>query len=213
MIDDQSALSRETQDEYTPLLAINNHIDYDSTSCVKIDNKTARHVFCLDNVPDEYSDIDDMIEHINVHDLAPRCMVIGLDHCCRVYHNLKVCINDIMIRLQRRKRRLESVHVKPETIWIDVQAPTATDLKFLENVFELHPLTTEDLADLTLHEKYETYDDYMFVVFGAQIDDRRDSAMIRKTPINVIVFSNLVLTTHWYPIQGLDLGNYNIFIG
>src|SRR3989338_5694522 len=93
---------------------------------------------------------DDPLQH-----LESKCTVVGLDRCCRAYINVAQCIKDTKIRLKRRKRRLESKLFTPETVWMDVQCPTSSDLKLLEQAFELHELTTEDIADQSLHEKFE----------------------------------------------------------
>jgi Mg2+ and Co2+ transporter CorA len=123
-------------DEYTPLLTGNDQQEYDSLSFATVRGKNAQKAYSLEHVNDEYSNVAKVKEQFDIYDRVTKCMVVGLDHCCRMYEGLAYCINDIIVRLQRRKRRLESIEVKPETVWIDVQSPTALELKLLEQVLE-----------------------------------------------------------------------------
>eukprot|EP00741_Cyanophora_paradoxa_P011037 tig00020553_g10669.t1 len=47
--------------------------------------------------------------------------------------------------------------------WLDFEAPTIADMDFVERLFELHPVTTEDCFAADVHEKVEHFDEYVFV--------------------------------------------------
>lgn len=53
----------------------------------------------------------------------------------------------------------------PEALWLDILYPIKEDLDFLCHVFDVHPLTEEDILsrDEASREKLETYEKYIFM--------------------------------------------------
>ena len=48
--------------------------------------------------------------------------------------------------------------------WIDLNQPNETDLKFLRESFNLHPLVLNELLPPLDHPKIENFEDYLFIV-------------------------------------------------
>ena len=57
--------------------------------------------------------------------------------------------------------------------WLDISRPDSRDVRFLEDVFGIHPLTAEDIITADTREKVEIYDGYLFLCMrglGRNID-------------------------------------------
>jgi Mg2+ and Co2+ transporter CorA len=173
-----------------------------TTNTASIKNTIKENV-ALELAPDRFHGVEDLLREIKDHYSSRSCcMVIGLDRRCRIYQNLMTCWNDLATRMRRRRRRCEETQLEHEPIWIDVQAPSHTDIKMMEKIFGLHPLTIEDITTRELHEKWETFDDYFYAVFGAPVDENIST---RNAPVNIIVFKSFVLTVHLTPVRGIDM--------
>lgn len=46
--------------------------------------------------------------------------------------------------------------------WIDVLKPSAEDLTWLEQQFDLHPVITEEISGPSARARVEAYNDYLF---------------------------------------------------
>jgi magnesium transporter len=63
------------------------------------------------------------------------------------------------------REQMEALMTHPDTrIWLDLDTPTADDLKMLEADFGILPLTTEDLARQGQRAKFEEFDSYSYLV-------------------------------------------------
>lgn len=51
-----------------------------------------------------------------------------------------------------------------EKVWIDISDPASEDLKRLENTFNVHSLTLEDIIDPDSRIKIEEFNEYSYVV-------------------------------------------------
>ena len=49
-------------------------------------------------------------------------------------------------------------------LWINMQAPTQEELKWVQGIFNLHPLVIEDISERNQRSKLEEYHDYLFIV-------------------------------------------------
>lgn len=50
-------------------------------------------------------------------------------------------------------------------MWIDLEAPTADELRLLENPFAFHPLAIEDCLTPEHQPKIEDFGPYLFLIF------------------------------------------------
>jgi Mg2+ and Co2+ transporter CorA len=160
-------------------------------------------------IPAPHTDIDDVLEHVNGKQFKDLCRVlcIGLNYECRVYDSLASLWSNMKeIYIKRREKSEEDVHLRSEPVWIDFQAPQQDDFVKIQQYFSLHPLTTEDCMFEETREKWEEFEDYIYVVMKVPVDynaAKEDAPEI--TNLNVIVFDDYVITIHAHPIQGIDL--------
>jgi Mg2+ and Co2+ transporter CorA len=165
-------------------------------------------------VPELHTNIADLLSQIDFKATEKRFMVIGLDYESRVHQEFDEMWASITNSFKKRGKKLNDEVTmmdlcgdtidRGEPIWVDVQQPSEEDMNKIEKNFNLHPLTTEDCTKNDTGEKWELFEDYMFVVFTAQIDDENTNGEA-TTQLNVLVYENYVLTIHEKPIKGLDL--------
>lgn len=60
--------------------------------------------------------------------------------------------------------------------WVDVQNPTKQDVARIGKLFHLHPLTSEDIIHSDTGEKFETFEDYVFIVLHDILENNPDSS-------------------------------------
>eukprot|EP01111_Echinosteliopsis_oligospora_P011711 TRINITY_DN3925_c0_g1_i1.p1 TRINITY_DN3925_c0_g1~~TRINITY_DN3925_c0_g1_i1.p1 ORF type:complete len:307 (+),score=34.87 TRINITY_DN3925_c0_g1_i1:378-1298(+) len=89
-------------------------------------------------------------------------------------------------------------------MWIDFQGFSSEDMKPVEAFFNIHPLTTEDCFTTDTREKFETFDDYYFIVAN-EIHYIEYSNILNNVNICMIVFPalDIVLSFHAEPIQSV----------
>ncbi|KAJ3070440.1 CorA metal ion transporter [Podochytrium sp. JEL0797] len=83
--------------------------------------------------------------------------------------------------------------------WLDITAPTPSDLKTLSRLFKIHPLTAEDIQMQESREKCESFKNYSFVVIQSVEEDPTTGDLL---PINVyiLIYKECVLTFHAQPM-------------
>ncbi|KAJ3070441.1 CorA metal ion transporter [Podochytrium sp. JEL0797] len=83
--------------------------------------------------------------------------------------------------------------------WLDITAPTPSDLKTLSRLFKIHPLTAEDIQMQESREKCESFKNYSFVVIQSVEEDPATGDLL---PINVyiLIYKECVLTFHAKPM-------------
>ncbi|KAL4998380.1 hypothetical protein BDV10DRAFT_167422 [Aspergillus recurvatus] len=79
--------------------------------------------------------------------------------------------------------------------WLDVTAPSEEDIETLSRIFNLHPLTTEDIKIRETREKIELFGPYYFLSLRPARRVESDEG-VRTSPINVyaVVFRDGVLS-------------------
>jgi len=60
---------------------------------------------------------------------------------------------------------IEEMLGRDEYFWLDLDAPSDTDVATLDDLFHWHPLAMEDLRKKGQRPKLEDYDQYMFLVY------------------------------------------------
>jgi magnesium transporter len=79
--------------------------------------------------------------------------------------------------------------------WLDVTAPSEDDIESLSRIFNLHPLTTEDIKTRETREKIELFGPYYFLSLRPPRQAETHDG-VRTAPINVyaVVFRDGVLS-------------------
>ena len=89
------------------------------------------------------------------------------------------------------------------TVWIDVQDPSAHELTLLLEGFGFHPLALEDVAKGQQRPKVDEYRGYMFVVLYALMSAESASA-VRMVEVDIFIGRNYVVTVHRGPVPALE---------
>jgi magnesium transporter len=176
----------------------------------------------LDLIPELGTNIEDLIQQMDLYEGVTQCLLVGLGYECRLFSSIlelwthiknaylkragKPPVNMIDLTLEEDNMHIlqhpEANNVV-EPVWVDIQNPTAEDMKIIQKLFSLHPLTTEDCINNDTGEKWEFFESYMFVVFTGQVVGSVN--VEATTQLNIIIFEDYVLTIHEKPIMGLDI--------
>ncbi|WP_054694815.1 magnesium/cobalt transporter CorA [Syntrophomonas palmitatica] len=83
-------------------------------------------------------------------------------------------------------------------LWIDVYDCSASELNYLGDVFDFHPLALEDCLQVSPRAKLDRYDDYNFFVFHAlrYFEDAEEEDEISSIELDVFMGSNYLVTIH-----------------
>ncbi|MBI5390360.1 magnesium/cobalt transporter CorA [Candidatus Woesearchaeota archaeon] len=79
-----------------------------------------------------------------------------------------------------------------QRLWIDTINLTKKEAELLKNVFDLHPVTVEDMLNLRVRIKVEEFPDYVFSVFYTL----RKSRQLESIEIDFVLGKNFLITNH-----------------
>ncbi|KAF5332023.1 hypothetical protein D9758_014596 [Tetrapyrgos nigripes] len=85
------------------------------------------------------------------------------------------------------------------TWWLDVTDPTDEEMKMLSKVFNIHPLTSEDIQMEETREKIELFRNYYFVCFRSFDQDPYSPTHLEPLNMYIIVFREGTLSFHFHP--------------
>jgi magnesium transporter len=90
---------------------------------------------------------------------------------------------------------IDHIEQRPgETLWLDLAAPSAGDLKRLQERFDFHPLAIEDVVRGHQRPKVDSYDRYYFVVFYCiGTNEQRE---IEHSALYMFIGPNYLVTIH-----------------
>jgi magnesium transporter len=87
--------------------------------------------------------------------------------------------------------------------WLDLEDPTADEIKQLGDLLGLHPLTLDDVSTFSERPKREHYDGYVsLVVYG--VDETEDSGGSLLREVHLIISGSYVVSLHPHPFDVLD---------
>ena len=86
--------------------------------------------------------------------------------------------------------RLKELVEKGVRLWIDLVDSTNEEISFLGDIFDLHPVTIDDLSDEGTRVKIEVFDNYNFIVLYHLFMDTR----INKYEYDVVIGNNFIIT-------------------
>jgi magnesium transporter len=92
-------------------------------------------------------------------------------------------------------KKLESIYEPvPSMQWYDIRGVHNTNLiEGIGQVFHLHPLVLEDIADVNQRPKFEEYDEGLFIILHA-LKWNKSELEIEKENVNIFVGSSYVIT-------------------
>ncbi|KAI8882814.1 cora-domain-containing protein [Backusella circina FSU 941] len=85
--------------------------------------------------------------------------------------------------------------------WIDIQSPTELEMKQLSTLFNIHPLTEEDIATEEPREKCEAFHHYYFICFRSFEADPYSICYLQPIGFYILIFKHFVLTFHSGPLS------------
>lgn len=88
-------------------------------------------------------------------------------------------------------------------VWVDVIAPTADDLRLIEEEFGFHHLAIEDASLVHERPKVDQYDTFLLIIFYAMTHDASESG-IDLQQVSIFAGSNFVVTLHRAELPVLD---------
>lgn len=92
---------------------------------------------------------------------------------------------------------------KHEFFWLDVNDPTADELKQLGDLLGLHPLTLQDIATFSERPKREHYETYVnLVVYGVDATTQAGGSLLRE--VHMLISGDYVVTLHPTPFAAID---------
>ncbi|MBL7158331.1 MAG: magnesium transporter CorA family protein, partial [Candidatus Omnitrophica bacterium] len=110
-----------------------------------------------------------------------------------------------VVEILKSTEEVSSVIGKKGTyVWVDIQKPSDTDIRFLEKHFLFHPLAIEDCMSTIQRPKIDRYERYLFVVLhAAHIGTHRNKATAHE--LDTFVGENYVVTVHTNPIPSVSM--------
>lgn len=78
--------------------------------------------------------------------------------------------------------------------WLDVYDATEEDVNAVSDAFNIHPLTTEDVALRETREKVEVFRTYYFISFRVLVSDARVEGYPSSAEFYILVFYNGTIT-------------------
>ncbi len=83
-------------------------------------------------------------------------------------------------------------------LWIDLYDCSETELNYIGNIFDFHPLALEDCLQESPRAKIDKYDDYHFFVFHSlsYFEEAEEEDEISSIELDVFLGSNYIVTIH-----------------
>ncbi|MBM3949383.1 MAG: magnesium/cobalt transporter CorA [SAR202 cluster bacterium] len=95
-------------------------------------------------------------------------------------------------------------------LWVDVEASSDEDGRFMERVFGFHRLHIEDCVSPEVHSpKVDDYGNYLFIIVNG-INYAVEADLVATTELAVFVGKNFVVSSHNFPMPSVDTVARNI---
>ncbi len=88
--------------------------------------------------------------------------------------------------------------------WINVEKPSADDLKFIAELFDFHPFITESIVAPTLHPLAELFSDHLFLILHFPLIERNREPN-HVVEVDCLITKNLLVTITYMPFENLDI--------
>lgn len=95
------------------------------------------------------------------------------------------------------KEMISAIKDERSILWLDICDIDDNDIDILTNIFNLHPLTVEDLIMPNARPKVEEFPDYLFlVIFAMQPGNNHQKLKINMTELDCCLGKNFLITFH-----------------
>jgi magnesium transporter len=94
-------------------------------------------------------------------------------------------------------------HLKQnEFFWLDLEDPSPEQIKQIEQIFNLHPLTIEAVSTFSERPKREHYDGYVsLVVYGVDATAEAGGSLLRE--VHALISGDYIVTLHPSPFKAI----------
>lgn len=95
-------------------------------------------------------------------------------------------------------RKNQILAVEGSLLWIDLYDCSESELHYIGDLFDFHPLALEDCLQQSPRAKLDNYDDYNFFVFHAlrYFEDAEEEDEISSIELDVFMGNNYIVTIH-----------------
>jgi Mg2+ and Co2+ transporter CorA len=90
--------------------------------------------------------------------------------------------------------------MKQGPFWLDICQPDVQDMRMLEDVFGIHPLTTEDILTADTREKCEMYPNYLFMCVRALSTNYESATFLEGVNVYFLITSDFLIVCHEKPV-------------
>lgn len=92
-------------------------------------------------------------------------------------------------------------------LWVDLEAPSAGEIRILSEVFRFHALTIEDCVEPRHHPKIDDFGQYLFIIMHAvKLADGGSSDGFESAEVNFYLGPNYLVTHHEEPLPSIEHG-------
>ncbi|GAN03838.1 cora-domain-containing protein [Mucor ambiguus] len=88
-------------------------------------------------------------------------------------------------------------HHADACFWIDIHNPSDVEMKQIQRIFHIHPLTAEDITTEEPREKCEALNDYYFICFRTFESDATSPNYLQPIGIYILIFQGFILSFHF----------------
>ena len=121
----------------------------------------------------------------------------------KLLESVKASFASSIERGEEREGEKREGEKREGVVWIDVEKVSDSQMIEIGKIVGIHPLTIEDCTrDDSTREKNEMFDNYLFLVCNEENFQRNSNIRVR-TNLNLLVFSNFLLSIHRKPIRSL----------
>lgn len=89
---------------------------------------------------------------------------------------------------------------KANTVWVDVDSPSKSEIEEIAAAFSLHKLTVSDILRQRQRPKIESFEEYAFMVLRAFPSGKLD----KSVQLNLLLFPNCIFTISFDPVTSQD---------
>lgn len=90
-----------------------------------------------------------------------------------------------------------------DTSWIDVESPTAEEITYISEEYNIPDLVTEDISTNTMHSKVDIYDDILYLVLHFPPSSQNEETSTDQE-IDFIISEKFIITIRYEKIYSLE---------
>ena len=99
-----------------------------------------------------------------------------------------------MSLIQQKELNINSIS-EGKLTWTYIERPSASEVEFLAQHFNFHPLNLDDVLSRTQRPKIDEYDDHLFIVLHFPVFDK-ENRITRPSEVDIFIGENYVVTIH-----------------